>query len=188
MYLIVGLGNPGIEYKRTRHNMGFQTIEKLACKYNIALNKSKFNGTYGETILNGEKVIFLQPQTFMNLSGKSIIQFIQYYKIELEKILVIYDDMDVMPGKIKIRKKGSAGSHNGMKSIIEELKDENFARIRVGIGKPQTKGDNINYVLGYIEENEYRVLQEGIEIATEGVKDYLEHGIDHAMNEFNKKG
>ena len=134
MYLIVGLGNPENEYANTRHNMGFDAINHLSRKLNINVNKEKFKGIYGDTILNGEKVILLKPQTYMNLSGESIIQFKQFYKIPPENIIVIYDDIDVDVGKIKIRKKGGPGSHNGMKSVVKELKSEDFPRIRVGIG------------------------------------------------------
>lgn len=156
MYLIVGLGNPEEDYSKTRHNMGFNTINKIAEEYNININQKKFDGLYGQGVIEGEKVILLKPQTYMNLSGKSIIQVINFYKIIPEDICVIYDDMDITPGKIKIRKKGGPGSHNGMKSVVEELKCEEFARIRVGIGKPEFKDDSINYVIGNIPEEEKR--------------------------------
>ena len=139
MYLVVGLGNPEGEYANTRHNMGFDAINHLSKRLNINVNKEKFKGMYGDTIINGEKVILLKPQTYMNLSGESIIQFKQFYKIPPENIIVIYDDIDVDVGKIKIRKKGGSGSHNGMKSVVKELQSEDFPRIRVGIGKPILK-------------------------------------------------
>lgn len=136
-------------------------------------------------MINGQKVLLLKPQTYMNLSGKSIIQVVNFYKISMENICVIYDDIDTDIGKIRIRKKGSAGSHNGMKSVIQELQTENFARIRVGIGKPEFKGDMINYVIGAIPEEEVKKLEEGTTKAKEAVIEILKNGIDYAMNRFN---
>ena len=185
MYLIVGLGNPETDYSKTRHNMGFNVINKISEKYGIEVNKKKFDGLIGEGMIEGEKVLLLKPQTYMNLSGKSIIQVINFYKIPLENICVIYDDMDVEKGKIKIRKKGSAGSHNGMKSVIEELGSEEFTRIRIGIGKPEFEGDNINYVIGPIPESELKVLDEGTTKATEAAIGILKIGVDNTMNKYN---
>ena len=141
MYLIVGLGNPEEEYSKTRHNMGFNAINKIAEKYNIEVKQRKFQALYGSGIIENEKVILLKPQTYMNLSGNSVKEAIDFYKIDINHLIVIYDDMDIEPGKIKIRKKGSAGGHNGMKSIIQQLGTENFSRIRIGIGRPIHKGD-----------------------------------------------
>lgn len=121
MYLVVGLGNPECDYSRTRHNMGFDTINIIAKKLNVNINKNKFEALYGDVIFNGEKVILVKPQTYMNLSGTSVRKFKEFYKIENDKIIIIYDDMDVEPGTIKIRKKGGPGSHNGMKSVVQEL-------------------------------------------------------------------
>ena len=185
MYLIVGLGNPEEKYGKTRHNMGFDTINKLAEKYNLEIKKIKFKGLYENTIIEGQKVILLKPQTYMNLSGESIKECVDFYKIDLDKILVIYDDMDVKPGTIKIRKKGSSAGHNGIKSIISELGTEEFARIRIGIGKPEEKYDKINYVIGQIPEEENKLLQEGVEKAKDAVIEILKNGIDKAMNKFN---
>ncbi|MBS5854099.1 MAG: aminoacyl-tRNA hydrolase [Clostridium sp.] len=185
MYLIVGLGNPEIEYANTRHNMGFDAINHLSRKLNINVNKEKFKGIYGDTILNGEKVILLKPQTYMNLSGESIIQFKQFYKIPPENIIVIYDDIDVDVGKIKIRKKGGPGSHNGMKSVVKELKSEDFPRIRVGIGKPMFKEMMIGYVLEKLNGNEREILEESTKLAANAVYDIITSGIDKAMNKYN---
>ncbi len=185
MYLIVGLGNPEIEYANTRHNMGFDAINHLSRKLNINVNKEKFKGIYGDTILNGEKVILLKPQTYMNLSGESIIQFKQFYKIPPENIIVIYDDIDVDVGKIKIRKKGGPGSHNGMKSVVKELKSEDFPRIRVGIGKPMFKEMMIGYVLEKLNGNEREILEESTKLAANAVYDIITSGIDKAMNMYN---
>ena len=158
MYLIVGLGNPEEEYSNTRHNMGFDTINKISKEYNIEINKNKFKGIYGTGMIENEKVILLKPQTYMNLSGESIIEAIKFYKIDINKIIVIYDDIDVKPGKIKIRKKGGPGSHNGMKSVINSLGSQEFSRIRVGIGAPEYKNDMINYVIGKVPKEEMNEL------------------------------
>ena len=185
MYLIIGLGNPEEEYSKTRHNMGFNAINKIAEQYGIKVNKSKFQGLYESAIIEGQKVILIKPQTYMNLSGECIKQFVDFYKIQKEEILVIYDDMDIEPGKIKIRKKGGAGGHNGMKSIIKMLGTEEFVRIRTGIGRPEHSGDDINYVIGAIPEEEIPKLQEGVEKAKEAVIEILKNGIDSAMNKLN---
>lgn len=147
MYLIVGLGNKEEEYLNTRHNMGFCVVNEIAKENNIKIDKKKFKGLYEKCIINDEITYILKPQTYMNLSGQSIKEIMNFYKISLEEIIVIYDDIDIEPGKIKLRKKGSAGSHNGMKSVIEYLGTEEFIRIRVGIGKPEYKEDLINHVI-----------------------------------------
>ena len=185
MYLIVGLGNPEEEYKNTIHNMGFDTINKLANDYNIEMNKQKFKAIYGMGTIEGEKVILLKPQTYMNLSGESIIEWVNFYKLAMDKVIIVYDDIDVEPATIKIRKKGSAGSHNGMKSVIQSLNTENFTRIRVGIGKPEYKGDMINYVIGKLPKEEYEELQKGTELAKKAIVEILANGVDIAMNKFN---
>lgn len=185
MYLIVGLGNPEEEYSKTRHNMGFNVVNKLSNKYGIEVNKKKFDGLCGDGIIEGEKVILLKPQTYMNLSGKSIVQVVNFYKTPLENIIVIYDDIDIEQGLIRIRKKGSSGSHNGMKSVIAELGSEEFARVRVGIGKPKYEGDMINYVIGAVPEEEQKELEKGVEKAKEAIVEILKSGIDIAMNKFN---
>ena len=185
MYLIIGLGNPEPEYAYTRHNMGFDVINRIAKEYEIEISRNKFDGLYGQGIIEGEKVILLKPQTYMNLSGKSIKQFIDFYKIENDHILVIYDDMDVEVEKIKIRKKGGPGSHNGMKSVVHELITDDFPRIRVGIGRPIDEYDAIDYVIGKLEEDEYSKLEIGIEKAKEAVIEYIKNGIDSTMNKYN---
>lgn len=185
MYLIAGLGNPGVEYEKTRHNMGFQVIDKLAKDKQVELKRKKFEGLYGETNIQGEKIIFLKPQTYMNLSGKSIAEFVQFYKIPLEHVLVIYDDMDILPGKIKVRKQGGAGSHNGMKSVVHELQSEVFPRIRVGIGRTKEQEEVISYVIGHVEDEEWKLLEEGIDLATKAVGEFLINGIETTMNRYN---
>ncbi len=185
MKLIVGLGNPENEYANTRHNMGFDTVNQLAKEYDISINKNKFKGIYGIGIVENEKVCLLKPQTYMNLSGNSVKEVVNFYDIKLSDIIVIYDDMDVEPGKIKIRKKGGAGSHNGMKSVIEELQTEVFTRIRVGIGTPIDKSDRIQYVIGKIPLEEKKMLEEGTKKAKEAIIEILKNGVDTAMNKFN---
>ena len=185
MYLIVGLGNPESDYSKTRHNMGFNVINKLAKQYNISITKSKFNSEYENAVIEGEKVVLVKPQTFMNNSGEAVIQFINFYKIDMDKLIIIYDDIDIEPGKIRIRKSGSAGSHNGMKSIIDFVKNEEFPRIRVGIGKPDENTDIIEYVLGGIPDEEKEFLEMGTEKAKDAIVELIKNGIDKAMNLYN---
>lgn len=185
MYLIVGLGNPEEEYGGTRHNMGFNTINKLAKQYEIQVTKNKFKGLYGSGIIEEEKVILLKPQTFMNLSGESIKEIIQFYKIEIDQLIVIYDDIDIEPGTIKVRKAGGAGTHNGMKSVVKELNTQNFKRIRVGIGMPENKENMIEYVIGAISDEDKEKLDKGTDLAKDAIVEIIKSGIDMAMNKFN---
>ena len=185
MYLIVGLGNPEKEYANTRHNMGFNVINKIANEYKIEVTENKFDGLLWMGQIEEEKVILLKPQTFMNDSGKSVIKAKNFYKIPEENVLVIYDDIDLEPTKIRIRKKGSPGTHNGMKSVTECLGTQSFPRVRVGIGSPEHKGDLINYVIGKISKEEADKLDEGVEKAKEAVIEIIKNGIDAAMNKFN---
>lgn len=187
MYLIVGLGNPENEYASTRHNMGFCAINKIAKEFNIEITKSKFNALYGTGIIKGQKVILVKPQTYMNLSGNAVVDFMDFYKLQLEDLVVIYDDIDIEPGSIRIRKKGSPGSHNGMKSITTMLQSEEFVRIRIGIGKPQFTNDMINYVIGHIDEEERAKLEPGIDTAKNATIELIQNGVDSAMNKYNTK-
>lgn len=185
MYIIIGLGNPEKDYSNTRHNMGFDTINKLAKQFEIEVTKNKFKGLYGTGMIEGEKVILLKPQTFMNLSGESIKEILQFYKMQTDQIIVIYDDIDIEPGTIKLRKVGGPGTHNGMKSVVHELNTVNFKRIRVGIGAPTQKEDLIEYVIGAIPEEEKEKLEKGTDLAKEAVIEVIKNGIDIAMNKFN---
>lgn len=185
MYLIVGLGNPEEDYSKTRHNMGFNVINKLAKQYEIEVTKKKFKGLYGTGIIESEKVILLKPQTYMNLSGESIREIVDFYKIKLEEIIVIYDDMDIEPGKIKIRKFGGAGGHNGMKSVVKHLSTEKFTRIRVGIGAPKNKEDSINYVIGAISKEDEENLDNATTLAKDAIIEIIKNGVDKAMNKYN---
>ena len=185
MKLIVGLGNPEKDYSKTRHNMGFNVLNLLAEEYDIDISRSKFEAEFGTGIIENEKVILVKPQTYMNLSGKAVIEFINFYKIDLKDLIVIYDDMDIDISNIRIRKSGSPGSHNGMKSIVNILADDRFPRVRVGIGKPIYEEDIINYVIGPIPDEDLSGLNEGIKKAKDAVVEILKNGIDSAMNKFN---
>lgn len=185
MYLIVGLGNPEEEYSDTRHNMGFCAVNKLAKKNNIEINKEKFEALYGSGIIEGKKVIFVKPQTYMNLSGRAIKSFLDFYKIDMNNLIVIYDDMDILPGDIRIRKQGTAGGHNGLKSVIKEVGSNEFSRIRIGIGRPKYEGDYINYVIQKISKQELEELEVGIDKAVAALEEILKNNIDTAMNKYN---
>ncbi len=185
MYLIVGLGNPESDYAKTRHNMGFNVINKLSDKYGIEVNKKKFKSLFGMGEIEGKKVILLKPQTYMNLSGEAVRECMDFYKIKPEELIVIYDDVDTDLGNVRIRIKGSAGTHNGMKSVIENISTEEFARIRVGIGKPEDGEDMISYVIGAIKEEDKEGLEKGVEKAFEAVVIALKENIDIAMNRLN---
>ena len=185
MYLIVGLGNPETEYDNTRHNMGFHVINQLAEEYQIEIKKAKFKGLVGDGIIEGQKVILLKPQTYMNFSGESVLEAQSFYKLNLENIIVIYDDIDIEPGNIRVRKKGSPGTHNGMKSVVHYLASEDFIRVRVGIGKPDSETDLISHVIGAIPEEEIKILEEGTKKAKEAVIEILKNGISSAMNQYN---
>ena len=184
MKLIVGLGNPGKEYKNTRHNVGFDVVDEYLKKHNQNVNKSKFEGMYSELIINGEKVIFLKPQKYMNLSGESVRQVMDFFKINQEDILVIYDDLDMPVGKLRLRQSGSAGGHNGIKNIILHTGSQNFNRIRVGIDRSKYI-KVVDYVLSRFTKDEQDAINQGIENASDAVVDYLDHGFNHAMNRFN---
>ena len=185
MYLIVGLGNPEPYYSNTRHNMGFDTINKIAKEFEIQVSKEKFEGLNGTGTINGEKVILLKPQTYMNLSGKCIKKYIDFYKIDLSDVLVIYDDMDVEKGEIKVRKMGGPGTHNGMRSVVSELQTEEFPRIRVGIGRTDEPYEMIDYVIKPVSGEEYKILDKGTDKAKKAVIEYIKNGIDSAMNKYN---
>lgn len=185
MYLIVGLGNPEPDYAHTRHNMGFNVINKLAEEYNIKIARKKFNSEYENAIIEGKKIVLVKPQTFMNDSGKAVAKFVDFYNIELDKMLIVYDDIDIELGKIRIRKGGSPGNHNGMKSIVECLNNKDFPRIRVGIGKPNENENMIQYVLGSIPREQKDMLEEGTKKAKKAIIELLKNDIDIAMNKYN---
>lgn len=186
MHIIVGLGNPGNRYENTRHNMGFLTIDRLAKKYNVRVDKIKFKSLIGEFYLNGEKIILVKPQTFMNNSGEAVREVMNFYKEDIKNLLVVVDDIDIEFATIKIKKKGSAGTHNGLKSIIYQLQSDEFPRLKIGVGKNNLP-DLADFVLSGFAENEKKSIRETIDSAVEAITTYIVKGIDTAMNNFNNK-
>ncbi|MCQ2547425.1 MAG: aminoacyl-tRNA hydrolase [Clostridia bacterium] len=184
MYLIVGLGNPGAKYEKTRHNMGFRTIDSLADKYGIKVDKLKAKALIGDGRIGTEKVLLVKPQTFMNLSGFAVAELMNFYKIPVENLIVIYDDIDLETGRLRLRAKGSAGTHNGMRDIVQKLGDNGFPRIRIGIGS-DVKGDLADYVTGKLSKAEEERVKDVINMATEAAASIVEDGIDRAMNRYN---
>ncbi len=188
MYLVAGLGNPGREYEMTRHNIGFHTIDYIADKKGIKVNKLKYRALYGEVGTGEKKVIYVKPQTYMNLSGESIREFCSFFKIKPENVIVICDDVTLDPGRIRIRKKGSAGGHNGLKSIIYQLNSDEFVRVKMGVGSPGREGyDLADYVLGRFSKDEIPTLEDAIIRASKATDEIIERGADSAMNKFNSK-
>ena len=188
MFIITGLGNPGREYDNTRHNIGFATIDRIAEKENIDVSEKKHKALIGKGVIEGQKVILAKPQTFMNLSGESIRQLVDYYKIdEKTELIVISDDISLDVGQIRIRKKGSAGGHNGLKNIIAQLGHDTFMRIKMGVGEKPSKFDLVDYVLGHFDKDEKEIMSEASDRAYEAVKLILTEGPDAAMNKFNRK-
>ena len=184
MKLIVGLGNPGKKYEATRHNMGFMAIDLLSDQANIDVDKEVFRGLMGRGKIYDQDVILFKPTTFMNLSGTAVQEVVHYFKIELEDIVVIYDDMALEPGTIRLRKEGSSGGHKGMQNIIDCLSTEQIKRIRIGIGEPG-ENDNIDYVLSKPLKDEMPVIEEAIANAVRAVKEMLKSDFDRAMNKYN---
>lgn len=188
MYIIVGLGNPEDKYKGTRHNVGFDVIDYLADKYNISVDTKKHRAYIGKGAIEGQKVLLVKPQTYMNLSGESVGSIVEYYKIDPEEeLLVVYDDISLDVGQLRIRKKGSAGGHNGIKNIIAHLGDNVFPRIKVGVGEKPKGYDLADYVLGHFSKSERELMEEGYSNTVEAVKMIINGDIDKAMNEYNKK-
>lgn len=188
MYIIAGLGNPSKEYKNTRHNIGFDVIDVIADKNKIDVSTIKHKALIGKGMIGSEKVILVKPQTYMNLSGESLIDVCQYYKIDVEsELIVIYDDIALDVGAIRVRKNGSAGGHNGMKSIIQHLSTENFMRIRMGVGEKPKGYDLADYVLGHFTGQERELMDKGAIDAFNAVEIILSEGIDKAMNMYNRK-
>lgn len=185
-FIIVGLGNPGGKYENTRHNVGFDTIDYLSAKNNIKLNKIGYKSVYGEGELDGIRVMLVKPQTFMNLSGESVRDIVNWFKIPLKNVIVIYDDIDLEPGKIRVRPKGSAGSHNGMKSIIYQLQEDDFPRIRIGIGHAPEKWDLADYVLSKFSKEDREIINQSIDKAAQAAVMIVKNSLDKAMNTFNK--
>ena len=188
MFIIVGLGNPTNEYAGTRHNVGFDVIDAIADKYNISVTERKNRAFCGKGLVAGQKVILAKPQTFMNLSGESVRGLVDYYKIDEEtQLLIIYDDISLDVGQLRIRKKGSAGGHNGIKNIIQHLGSDVFLRIKVGVGEKPKGYDLVDYVLGHFSKEEREIMADGYRNAVEAVEMILQDDVEGAMNAFNKK-
>ena len=183
MYVVVGLGNPGKKYEKTRHNVGFDVIDILAKEYNISVTKIKHKALIGEGRVGTEKVLLVKPQTYMNLSGESLRAIMDFYKLSNEDVLVLYDDISLEVGRIRIREKGSAGGHNGIKSIIAHLGSDIFSRIKIGVGQP--KSDLVNHVLGKFSKEEREVLEETLKAVVDSVEVIIKTDTKEAMNRFN---
>jgi len=185
-WLIVGLGNPGKQYARTRHNAGFRAIDLLAEKLNCKIDKGKFQGLYGQVVYSGKKLFLLKPQTYMNLSGRSVLQLSAYYNIPPQHIIVLFDDISLEPGRLRIRSDGSAGGHNGIKSLIAELGSQEFPRVKIGVGaKPHPEQDLADWVLSTFSAGEEKALSAALPHAADAALCIIDHGVPEAANRFN---
>ena len=187
MKLIAGLGNPGRDYAGTRHNIGFGVITRISDQYNIPLSSKEHKAVCGKGFIGGEKVILAQPQTYMNLSGESVRSIADYYKIEPEDIIIAFDDIDLEVGQLRVRRKGSAGGHNGIKSIIQHLGTNEFPRVKVGVGAKPEGGDLVRHVLGRFSREDEKAMGEVLDLAVEAVELIVTEGVDSAMNRYNAK-
>lgn len=188
MFIIAGLGNPGREYANTRHNAGFMVIDAIAEKAGISVSEKKHKALIGKGVFAGEKVVLVKPQTYMNLSGESIREVTDYYKVDAEsELIVISDDIDLDVGQLRIRPKGSAGGHNGLKNIIQHLGTENFIRVRVGVGAKQRGGDLVSHVLGSIDKDDMENYADALANAVDAIEVIMNEGTEPAMNKFNTK-
>ena len=185
-WLIVGLGNPGSQYARTRHNCGFRAIDLLAEKLNCKIDKAKFQGLYGQVVYGGRKLFLLKPQTYMNLSGRSVLQLSAYFNIPPQQIIVLFDDISLPPGRLRIRADGSAGGHNGIKSIISELGSQNFPRVKIGVGaKPEPERDLADWVLSSFSASEEKALASALENAADAALYIIDKGVPETANRYN---
>ncbi|MFW5650367.1 MAG: aminoacyl-tRNA hydrolase [Acetivibrio ethanolgignens] len=187
MYIIVGLGNPGRDYAGTRHNIGFDVITRLSDDYNIPLDFKKHKALCGRGYIEGQKVLLAQPQTFMNLSGESVRELMDYYKVSNEEIIIVYDDISLDVGQLRVRPKGSAGGHNGIKSIIQHIGTQEFPRVRVGVGDKPKGWDLADYVLGRFPAEEEPKVRDALVRASQACKRIILDGVEEAMNQFNRK-
>lgn len=185
LFIIAGLGNPGRKYEDTRHNIGFRAIDYLSVKYGIGVNRLKHKALIGDGIINGERVMLVKPQTFMNLSGESINDIVEWFKLPVKNLIIIYDDADLPLGTIRIRPKGSSGTHNGMKSIIYHLQSDEFPRIRIGIGNAPEEWDLADYVLSRFSPEEAGIIAKSIERVAEATAVIIKSGVEAAMNQYN---
>lgn len=187
MYFIVGLGNPGTKFNATRHNIGFEVIERIAYEHNIKVDRKKHQAFVGQGVIKGEKVLLMMPQTYMNLSGQALASALDFYKETSDKVIVIYDDTSLDVGKLRIRQRGSAGGHNGIKNIIAHLGTQEFDRVKVGVGEKPPGWDLADYVLSRFEGNEMKVMTESVKMAADATVAMIDLGADKAMNQFNNK-
>ena len=188
MFVIVGLGNPDKKYEKTRHNIGFDVIDAIADKYNIAVKEKKHKALCGTGVIEGRKVLLVKPQTYMNLSGESVAEVIQFYKIDPEsEMMIIFDDISLAPGNIRVRKKGSAGGHNGIKSIIAHTGTQNFMRIKVGVGEKPDGWDLADHVLGHFSSEDRKKVDEAIKDAISAAVLMMQGDVEQAMNLYNAK-
>lgn len=185
LFIIIGLGNPGRQYENTHHNVGFDTVDILSGKFGIKIAKLKHKALIGDGLIQGKRVLLVKPQTYMNLSGESVREVVEWYNIPLKNIIIIYDDVDLPLGRIRIRPKGSSGTHNGMKSIIYQLQSDEFPRIRIGIGKPPENWDMADYVLSRFDAEERKIIDQSISKAAEAAVEIINSGIEKAMNMYN---
>lgn len=184
--LIVGLGNPGKQYENTRHNVGFWAIDDMSATWNIPMTKEKWKAGVGEGLFQGEKVVLVKPLTYMNLSGESVRMALDWLKIDLKDFIVLYDDLDLPVGQLRLRRKGSAGGHNGIKSLIQHLGTDEFNRIKIGIGRPTTPQPTANYVLSAFQAEEVEQMNQAVERSRSAVETWRKLGFAQAMNEYNR--
>jgi PTH1 family peptidyl-tRNA hydrolase len=185
MKLIIGLGNPGKKYHNTRHNVGFRVVEELAHRHKVERQESKYDAIIAHIRIGSEKILIVKPLTYMNLSGRAVQPLLAYYKLGMEDLLVIYDDMDLPVGNLRVRSEGGAGGHKGVTSIIERLGGRGFARLRLGIGRPED--ETIDWVLGKFSAREQAVMDQTISRAADAAEYWVQHGIDRTMNEYNSR-
>jgi len=188
MYIIVGIGNPGKKYESTRHNIGFIAIDYMAALYDIKVNKIKHKALIGEGKIEGERIMLVKPQTFVNLSGESIREIADYYKVPAENVIVIYDDVSLEAGSVRIRKKGSDGGHNGIKSIIYQLNSDAFPRIKLGVGSKPPGYDLKDWVLAKFTDEDIKIMSKSVETAAKAVPEIIKNGAESAMNKYNSGG
>lgn len=185
MYIVAGLGNPGRDYEKTRHNAGFMAIDALSKKLDIKVNKIKYKGLVGEGRINGDRLILLKPQTFMNNSGEALREAIDFYKVPIENVIIIVDDIDIEPFQIKIKKGGSAGTHNGLKSIINLVNNRDFIRVKIGVGKKHPNEDLASFVLSRFSSKEEKSLEKVIDASSDAVIEIIQRGVESSMNNYN---
>lgn len=187
MILVVGLGNPGKEYSLSKHNIGFMVVDELANRLGVSLNKIGFTSVYGEALFEEKKVVLLKPQTYMNRSGKSVSEFVGFFKILARDVISVYDEMDLTFGNLKIKVGGGSAGHNGIESIITSIGDDSFIRVRVGIGKPGQKSETVSHVLSRFRKDEKKIVEDALGRAADAVLEIIARGVENAMNKFNRK-